>query len=76
MAYSATIISSKKELTKREKIQLKDMTDVIRLDSATKEGNVVIEEIANIIDKVGKGCKQDKECHVTALAFESGGRAE
>lgn len=50
MSYSATITASSKELTKRERIQLKDMTDVIRLDSATKEGDVIINKVANIVE--------------------------
>ena len=50
MSYSATITASSKELTKRERIQLKDMTDVIRLDSATKEGDVIINKVENIVE--------------------------
>ena len=50
MSYSATITASNKELTKKERIQLKDMTDVIRLDSATKDGDVIIEKVANIVE--------------------------
>ena len=50
MSYSATITASSKELTKRERIQLKDMTDVIRLDTATKEGDVIINKVENIVE--------------------------
>ena len=50
MSYSANITASSKELTKKERIQLKDMTDVIRLDTATKEGDVIIEKVANIVE--------------------------
>ena len=50
MSYSATITASSKELTKKERIQLKDMTDVIRLDTATKDGDVIIEKVTNIVE--------------------------
>ena len=48
--YSAVISASKNELSKKERIQLKDMTDVIRLDSATKDGDVIIEKVSNIVE--------------------------
>lgn len=50
MSYSAVISASSKELSKKERIQLKDMTDVIRLDSATKDGDVIISKVENIVE--------------------------
>lgn len=40
--YSVAIRNASKELDKREKIALKDTTDCVRLDEATKEGEVLI----------------------------------
>lgn len=40
--YKATIISTNKELTGKQKIMLKDTTSAIRLDEATQEAPVII----------------------------------
>lgn len=50
MAYSVEIISAKKELTKKERIQIKDMSYVTKLDSATQEGDFEIDVVANIVE--------------------------
>ena len=42
MSYSAKIIETSKELTKKEKVNLKDTTAAIKIDEATKEGAVII----------------------------------
>ena len=41
--YKAEIINSSKELTAKEKIMLKDTSNAIGLDDATKEGPVIID---------------------------------
>lgn len=41
--YKAEIIKSSKELTAKEKIMLKDTSNAISLDDATKEGPIIID---------------------------------
>lgn len=41
--YKAEIINSSKELTAKEKIMLKDTSNAIGLDEATKEGPIIID---------------------------------
>lgn len=41
--YTVTVVETSKELTGKQKIQLKDTTDCVRLDHATLEGNVIID---------------------------------
>lgn len=40
--YQATIVSTSRELSVRERIKIKDTTGSITLDKATEEGNVII----------------------------------
>lgn len=40
--YSVTVKYTSKELTHKERVQLQDTTDCIRLDTATQSGNVII----------------------------------
>lgn len=40
--YKATIITTNKELTGKQKIMLKDTTSAIRLDEATQEASIII----------------------------------
>ena len=42
MSYSAKILETSKELTKKEKVNLKDTTAAIKIDEVTKEGPVII----------------------------------
>lgn len=41
--YAVSVVETSKELTGKQKIQLKDTTDCVRLDQATLEGNVIID---------------------------------
>lgn len=41
--YTVSVVETSKELTAKQKIQLKDTTDCTRLDQATLEGNVIID---------------------------------
>ena len=41
--YTVSVVETSKELTGKQKIQLKDTTDCVRLDQATLEGNVMID---------------------------------
>lgn len=47
--FKVEIRESKKELNKKERINVKQMSNNIKLDSATKEGDVVIEKVENIV---------------------------
>lgn len=41
--YEVKIVETSKELTPKERIQLKDTTDAIKLDKATQEADVIID---------------------------------
>lgn len=41
--YSVEVVETSRELTGKQKIQLKDTTDCVRLDKATQEGAVLID---------------------------------
>jgi hypothetical protein len=41
--YTVSVVETSKELTGKQKIQLKDTTDCVRLDQATLQGNVMID---------------------------------
>lgn len=41
--YNVEVVETSKQLTGKQKIQLKDTTDCVRLDKATQEGEVLID---------------------------------
>lgn len=41
--YSVTVKEVSKELTHKERVQIKDLTDCVKLDAATQEGPVLID---------------------------------
>lgn len=48
--FNVVIEKSLKEVTKKEMLQLKDLTDAVRLDQATQEhGSVMINNIQNVV---------------------------
>ena len=41
--YSVTVKEVSKELTHKERVQITDLTDCVKLDAATQEGPVLID---------------------------------
>ena len=61
-SYTVSINYASKELTKQEKIKFKDTTDCVRLDEATKSGDVIITpEFFAILDVHNERANGDKD---------------
>ena len=52
MKFEVTIKETSKELTKKERIRMKDTTNAIKLDEATKESALIIKPVAYAILEV------------------------
>lgn len=52
MKFEVTIKETSKELTKKERIRMKDTTNAIKLDEATKENALIIKPVAYAILEV------------------------
>lgn len=74
--YKVEIVHSTKELTVREKIRIKDLSNVIRLDDATQqEGNIVIDFDYYVILKVhNEFSKDDKDYNKYVIVDKSGNK--
>ncbi len=60
--YSVSINQASKELTKQEKIKFKDTTDCVRLDEATKNGEVIINpDFYAVLDVHNEKAQSDKD---------------
>ena len=71
--YSVVVSETSKELTAKERIQIKDTTDAIRLDNATKENAVMIDvdfyAVLNIHNE-----KSDDKDYVTYVVVDKDGQ--
>lgn len=74
--YKVEIAHSTKELTVREKIRIKDLSNAIQLDDATqKEGNVVIDFDYYVILKVhNEFSKDDKDYNKFVIVDKAGNK--
>lgn len=74
--YKVEISHSTKELTVREKIRIKDLSNAIQLDDATqKEGNVVIDFDYYVILKVhNEFSKDDKDYNKFVIVDKAGNK--
>lgn len=74
--YKVEISHSTKELTVREKIRIKDLSNAIQLDDATqKEGNVVIDFDYYVILKVhNEFSKDDKDYNKYVIVDKAGNK--
>lgn len=70
--YSVEIKSASKELTKKERIMLKDTTNAIKLDEATKTDNLIIKPIAYAILAVHNDKSADKDYEQYIVIAEDG----
>lgn len=74
--YNVEIAHSTKELTVREKIRIKDLSNAIQLDDATQqEGNIVIDFDYYVILKVhNEFSKDDKDYNKYVIVDKSGNK--
>jgi hypothetical protein len=74
--YKVEIAHSTKDLTVREKIRIKDLSNVIQLDDATQqEGNIVIDFDYYVILKVhNEFSKDDKDYNKYVIVDKSGNK--
>jgi len=74
--YKVEIVHSTKELTVREKIRIKDLSNAIQLDDATQqEGNIVIDFDYYVILKVhNEFSKDDKDYNKYVIVDKSGNK--
>lgn len=72
--YKVEIVHSTKELTVREKIRIKDLSNVIQLDDATQqEGNIVIDFDYYVILKVHNEFSKDDKDYNKYVIVDKGG---
>lgn len=72
--YSAKIVDSSKELSAKEKIMMKDTTDAIRLDEATKQGAIIIKPVAYAVVEIHNEQSENKDYEVYIVIDEDGQR--
>ena len=71
--YTASISYTSRELTKKETVRLKDLTDAIALDSATNEGeNLVIKPAYSAILDIHNENARDKDYKKYVIVAEDG----
>ena len=72
--YKVEIVHSTKDLTVREKIRIKDLGNVIKLDDATQqEGNIVIDFDYYVILKVHNEFSKDDKDYNKYVIVDKGG---
>lgn len=72
--YSVTVSETSKELTAKERIQIKDTTDAIRLDEATKENAVMIDVDFYAVLNIHNEKSDDKEYTTYVIVDKDGQR--
>lgn len=70
--YSVEIKETSRELTKKQTISIKDTTDCIKLDEATKENNIIINPVAYAILHVHNDKSDNKEYDVYVVVSDDG----
>lgn len=59
--YSVSIAEASKELSAKERIMLKDTSDAVKLDEATKDGALVITPVAHAVLNIHNEKSDDKD---------------
>ena len=72
--YSVTVRETSKELTAKERIQIKDTTDAIRLDESTKESAVIIDPDFYAILDIHNEKSDDKDYTTYVIVDKDGQR--
>ena len=72
--YEVKIVSATKELTPKEKIQLKDLSNAINLDTATQaEGKVVINYDYHVILEIHNEKSKDRKDYQNVVVVDKDG---
>lgn len=74
MDYSVVVAETSKELTAKERIQIKDTTDCIRLDEATKENAVMIDVDFYAVLNIHNEKSDDKDYTTYVIVDKDGER--
>lgn len=74
--YSATIVSSSRELSVKEKIQFKDLTDTVRLDTVVSLDSSLVIDIDTIVELAihNENARDDKDYTTIVLVAKDGTR--
>lgn len=74
--YSATIVSSSRELSVKEKIQFKDLTDTTRLDTVVDIDKPITIEVDTIVELAihNENARDDKDYTTIVLVAKDGTR--
>lgn len=70
--YSVEIAETNKELTAKERIRLKDTSDAIKLDEATKEGEIVITPVSYAVLQIHNEKSENKDYNVYLIEDADG----
>ena len=70
--YSVEIKKTSKELTKKQRIAIKDTTDAIKLDDATKESALIITPVAYAILDVHNDKSENPDYEVYVVVADDG----
>lgn len=70
--YSVEIAETNKELTAKERIRLKDTSDAIKLDEATKEGEIAITPVAYAVLQIHNEKSENKDYNVYLIEDTNG----
>lgn len=74
MDYSVVVSETSKELTAKERIQIKDTTDCVRLDEATRENAVIIDVDFYAVLNIHNEKSDDKDYTTYVIVDKDGQR--
>jgi precorrin-2 methylase len=72
--YAVVVAECSKELSAKERIQIKDVTDAIRLDEATKESAVIIDADFYAVLNIHNEKSDDKDYNTYVVVDKNGQR--
>ena len=72
--YSVTVKDVSKELTHKERVQITDLTDCVKLDAATQEGPVLIDLDYYAVLEIHNEKSEDKDYENYVIADKNGTR--
>lgn len=70
--YEAKVVECSKELSAKEKIMMKDTTDAVRLDEATKEGAIIIHPECHAVVEIHNEQSENKDYKVYVVIDKDG----
>lgn len=70
--YEAKIVECSKELSAKEKIMMKDTTDAVRLDEATKESSIIINPVCSAVIQIHNEQSENKDYKVFVIVDKDG----